>query len=58
MGQCTEVVKINGQPISSPQDVDRIARGMKGGEAVSLVVRATDQNGDVVERIINYRLSR
>ncbi|HSL71890.1 MAG TPA: trypsin-like peptidase domain-containing protein [Longimicrobiales bacterium] len=48
-----EIVSINGTPISSVADVERVASRLRPGDTVSLVTRGP--NGD---RIINYRTRR
>jgi serine protease Do len=58
LSPCMEITSINGQQVRTNQDVERVARTIKPGDAVSLVVRSPDEDGREVQRIINYRLSR
>ena len=58
LSPCMEITSINGQQVRTSQDVERVARSLKPGDAVSLVVRSPDEDGREVQRIINYRLNR
>jgi serine protease Do len=50
------LLAINGQPIRTTADVDRIARTIKAGEIVSL--RVFDPTPEVGETVFNYRARR
>jgi len=48
------IVSINGEPIRSMRDLERVAADLKPNDLVRLIVRTRD----VGERIINYRVRR
>jgi len=50
------IVSINGQPIRSVRDLERVAADLKPGDVVQLIVRSP--RSDVGERIVNYRIRR
>jgi serine protease Do len=55
---CAQILRINGQAVNSSQDIERVARSLKPGDTVSLVLRETDENDRAQERIRNFRLAR
>jgi len=50
------IVSINGKPIRTLRDLERVAEDLKPGDLVQLVIRWPQ--GDVGERIVNYRIRR
>ncbi len=55
---CAQILRINGQAVNAGPDIDRVARSLKPGDTVSVVLREMDDNGKTYERIRNYRLAR
>ena len=49
----TQILRINGRDVESVQDVATAARGIRAGEAVSLIVRFPQTDA---EQILNYRV--